>query len=46
MAESVIVLMEAADRAMDTEHIEMQDWSFVLSYIISDNWLKLLSTLS
>jgi hypothetical protein len=46
MAESVIVLMEAADRAMDNEGSEMQDWSFVISYIISDLWLKLLSNLT
>ena len=46
MAESVIVLMEAVDRAMDNEDTPMQDWSFVLSYIISDNYLKFLSTLS
>jgi hypothetical protein len=46
MPESVLVLMESVDRAMDNEDSEMQDWSFVFSYIISDTFLKFLSTLS
>ena len=46
MPESVLVLMESVDRAMDNEDSEMTDWSFVFSYIISDTFLKFLSTLS
>lgn len=46
MQESVIVLMESADRAMDHEESPIEDWGFILSYIISDSYIKLLSSLS
>jgi len=40
------VLIESADRALDHEHDEMKDWQFILTYIISDQFLKFLSGLS
>ena len=46
MPESVVVLMESADRAMDHEEHPMEDWSFIKTYIISDTFLKILSGLS
>ena len=46
MAESVVVLIESADRAMDHEEHPMEDWTFIKSYIISDTFLKILSGLS
>mmetsp|Transcript_29366 Transcript_29366/g.44330 ORF Transcript_29366/g.44330 Transcript_29366/m.44330 type:complete len:150 (+) Transcript_29366:2222-2671(+) len=44
--ESVIVLIESADRALDHEHTPMEDWTFIMSYIISDSFLTFLSSLS
>uniref|UniRef100_A0A7S3CTS7 Cyclic nucleotide-binding domain-containing protein n=1 Tax=Strombidium rassoulzadegani TaxID=1082188 RepID=A0A7S3CTS7_9SPIT len=45
-SESVIVLMESADRALDHEHTPIQDWNFIESYIISDSYIKVLSAMS
>jgi hypothetical protein len=46
MADSVIVLMESADRAMDHEEEPMQDWNFILSYIMSESFVRFMSGLS
>lgn len=46
MPESVVVLIESADRAMDHEEQPMKDWSFIQTYIISDTFLNILSKLS
>ena len=46
MAESVIVLMESADRALDHEETEMEDWNFIKSYIMSENFVKFTIELS
>ena len=46
MADSVIVLMESADRAMDHEEDAMHDWDFIRSYIMSEIYVKLMSGLS
>jgi hypothetical protein len=34
-ADAVVVLIEAADRAIDHETTAMQDWSFIQSYFFS-----------
>lgn len=36
MAESVIILIESADRCLDDESLEMSDWEFIKSYLHSD----------
>lgn len=46
MAESVIVLMESADRALDHEENEMEDWNFIKSYIMSETFVKITIELS
>jgi hypothetical protein len=46
MPDSVIVLMESADRAMDHEEDAMQDWEFIRSYIMSESFVRLMSGLS
>lgn len=46
MPDSVVVLIESADRAMDHEETPMEDWTFIKSYIISDTFLSVLSGLS
>ena len=46
MADSVIVLMEQADRAMDHEETPMEDWNFILSYIMSEYFVKIITVLS
>lgn len=38
--DAVVVLMEAADRALDHESTPMQDWDFILSYFISERILR------
>ena len=46
MSQSVIVLMESADRALDHEESPMQDWEFIGSYIISDKSMQVLEKMS
>ncbi len=38
MPETVILLTEAVDRAIDHENTEVQDWDFIYSYIRTD-WI-------
>lgn len=48
MADSIIVLIESADRCMDHEDWPMKDWEFIQSYILSEsalNWLNSLSSI-
>lgn len=44
--DSVIVLIESADRALDHEEKPIEDWGFIQSYIISDTFLKIVGRLS
>ena len=43
MPESVVVLIEAADRTLDHEDEAMKDWEFIKSYIVSENTLWILN---
>lgn len=42
--QTVIVLIESADRALDHEEQPMKDWEFIQSYIVSDSWISTLSS--
>ena len=44
--QTVIVLIESADRALDHEEHPMKDWEFIKSYIVSDSWIAALSELT
>lgn len=46
MPESLVVLIESANRAIDHDDTPMEDWTFIKSYIISDHFLKALNCLS
>lgn len=46
MSESVTLLIESADRCMDNEDEEMNDWEHIQGYIISDWYIKLLNWLA
>jgi hypothetical protein len=43
---SVTILIESADRALDHENEPMKDWTFLNSYIISDSFLMLITSLA
>jgi hypothetical protein len=40
--EAVVVLMESADRALDHEETPIEDWNFLNTYIVSDNFIRIL----
>ena len=44
-SESLLVLMESADRAIDHEHLAMNDWEFLHSYFFNAQILKWLGKL-
>ena len=45
-SESLLVLMESADRAIDHEHLAMNDWEFLHSYFLSTRILNFLGKLT
>ena len=45
MPESVVVLIEAADRSLDHEADLMKDWEFIKSYIVSERTLQILNVM-
>ena len=45
MPESVVVLIEAADRSLDHEADPMRDWEFIKSYIVSERTLYILNVM-
>lgn len=46
MNESVVLLIESADRCMDNEEIELLDWQHIKGYILSDWYISCFSWLS
>ena len=44
--QTVIVLIESADRALDHEELPMKDWEYINSYIVSDSWIATLNDLT
>lgn len=44
--ESVILLVESADKCMDDESLPMKDWDYLKSYLLSDQFLQVLSGIS
>ena len=44
--DAVVVLMEAADRALDHENSAMQDWGFIQSYFFSTRVINFIGTLA
>lgn len=44
--QTVIILIESADRALDHEDKPMKDYEFIQSYIISDSWISFLSNMT
>ena len=46
MNESVILLIESADRCMDDEYDELRDWEFISSYVIDETYINFLSAMS
>jgi hypothetical protein len=44
--DALIVLMEAADRAIDLENEPIKDWEFIQSYFLSGKVLRFIGTLS
>ena len=44
--DALVVLMEAADRAIDHENLEMKDWEFIQSYFYNARILNFIGKLS
>lgn len=45
-SESLLVLMESADRAMDHEYLPMKDWEFLQSYFLGGRTLQFIGRLA
>jgi len=44
--EAVVVLMEAADRALDHEETPLDDWGFINTYVLSNAFLSCIGSLA
>ena len=44
--EAVVILMEAADRALDHEDNPIQDWDFINTYVVGSSFIACIGCLS